>query len=95
MNTQYRTTLNYGTRLYQKGIQKLEEVERKHKQAMIEKEVNETKDLSFHPKINPVSYYYGSKGEERLEDYLLKKGMLTKDKIEQKRAERLYATLQS
>jgi hypothetical protein len=87
--------MNYGTRLYQKGIQRQEEIERKHKQAMIQKEINEMKDLSFHPTINPVSYYFGSKGEEKLEDYLLKKGMLTKDKIEQKRAERLYTTLQS
>ena len=84
MNVGNRAPLNYGSRLYQKGIKKLEEAERKHQEAILKKEENEIKDLTFHPKINPVSYYFGSSEQERPEDYLLRQGMLTKDKLEQK-----------
>lgn len=93
MNAPYRASLNYGVRLYQKGVQKLEEIERKHKEALAAKEMYESEDLTFHPKINPISYYFGSKNE-RPEDYLIKKGMLAKDKIEQKRAAQIYSTQQ-
>jgi hypothetical protein len=95
MHAPYRAVLNYGTRLYQKGVQKLEEVERKHQEAMFMKEQNETRDVTFHPKINPVSYYFGSKGSEKPEDHLIKQGLLTKDKLDQKRSETLYAAQQA
>lgn len=95
MGVPTRSSLNYGMRLYQKGIKKLEEVERKHKEAMQNREEQETKDLTFHPKINPVSYYFGCDGTEKPEDYLLKQGTLAKDKLEQRRAEMLYQTQQS
>jgi hypothetical protein len=90
LNAPYRTTLNYGTRLYQKGIQKMEEIERKHQEEKIKKEFEELKEHTFHPKILPVSKYYGSKADEKPEDNLIKKGLLTQDKLEQKRAEVLY-----
>jgi len=95
MNSHHRIPLNYGTRLYQKGIQKIEDVERKHQQALVLREFDEVKDLSFHPKINPVSYYYGAKQNEKLEDYLLNKGLMTKDKLDQKRAETMYERQQN
>lgn len=90
LNAPYRTTLNYGTRLYQKGIQKMEEIERKHQEAKAKKEFEELNEHTFHPKILPVSKYYGSKADEKPEDNLIKKGLLTQDKLEQKRAEILY-----
>ena len=95
MNVAYRTTLNYGTRLYQKGLQKLEDVERRHQEALALKEQDELKDHTFHPKINPVSNLYGTKGAIRPEDNLIQKGMLVQDKLEQKRAEAIYETQKS
>lgn len=93
MNAAYRTTLNYGVRLYQKGLQKLEEVERKHKEALAAKEATEANDATFHPKINQVSNYFAS--NDRPENHLIKQGMLVKDKLDQKRAASLYETQQA
>ena len=90
MNAPSRTSLNYGIRLYQKGIKQIEEIERKYKEALAVKEENELKDHTFQPKINPVSFYYGSKGSERPEEHLIKHGQMIKDKIDQKRAEIMY-----
>jgi hypothetical protein len=42
-----------------------------------------------------VSYYYGAKQNEKLEDYLLNKGLMTKDKLDQKRAETMYERQQN
>lgn len=85
---------NYGSRLYQNGMKKLEEVDRRYREAQFQKEINETKDLTFHPTINPISNHYRTVGSELPEDKLLKKGMKSKDKIEQMRAEVMYSTQQ-
>lgn len=90
MNAPSRASLNYGIRLYQKGIKQIEEIERKYKEALAAKEENELKDLTFQPKINPVSFYFGTKGSERPEEHLIKHGQMIKDKIDQKRAEIMY-----
>lgn len=50
---------SYENRLYTDGLKKMKEVERKHQEAMIMKELNETKDLKFYPQINPISNYFG------------------------------------
>ena len=84
MHALSRSSLNYGTRLYQKGIKQIEEVERKYREALISREENELRDLTFHPQINPVSFYYGTQGNEKPEEHLIKQGMMIKDKIEQK-----------
>lgn len=88
-------TYSSGLRLYQNGVKKLEEVERRHKEAQLIKEIEETRDLTFHPKINPISNSFGCQENELPEDNLLKRGMLTKDKIDQMRAEIIYSTQQS
>lgn len=84
MNAPWRTSLNYGARLYQKGIKQIEEVERKYREALIAREEDELRDLTFHPKINPVSNYYGTNESEKPEEHLIKQGMMIKDKIDQK-----------
>lgn len=86
---------DYGSRLYNNGVKKIEEVERKHKEAQLLNEINETKDLTFQPTINPISYHYGSSENELPEDNLIKKGIMSKDKIEQMRAEVTYSNHQS
>jgi hypothetical protein len=95
LHAPYCTTLNYGMRLYQKGLQKMEEIERKHQEAIAKRELEELKDHTFHPKILPVSNNNKSRADERPEDILLRKGMLAQDKIEQKRAEMLYEVQQA
>jgi hypothetical protein len=73
----------------------MEEIERKHQEAIAKRELEELKDHTFHPKILPVSNNNKSRADERPEDILLRKGMLAQDKIEQKRAEMLYEVQQA
>ena len=41
-------------------------------------------NLTFHPKINPVSYFYGNRDFTKTEDYLINQGNALKNKLEQK-----------
>ena len=58
--------------------------------AIIEREEFEILNLTFHPQINPISNFFGSRGVESTEDYLMQKGVAIKDKLNQKRNEALY-----
>lgn len=54
-----RTPNNYGEKLYQKGLQRIEEKKRKNHKELLEKEMKEYEKLTFRPEINPVSRYFG------------------------------------
>jgi len=66
--------LNYGERLYQKGIKKKEELQRhiQEQKAVHEKQAEE--EFSFKPQINDLSRVYQRPGGERAEDFLLNYG---------------------
>ena len=51
--------MNYGVRLYQKGVKKQEEKDRICKEIQIEREANERQQYSYRPQINPVSAKFG------------------------------------
>jgi hypothetical protein len=67
-----RDVLNYGERLYQKGIKRKEEFERHVRAARSEQERAALDDLSFQPKINDISREIprASRGE-KTEDILI------------------------
>ena len=87
--------LNFGNRLYENGIKKIEDVQRKYKESQLMREIEEYKDLTFHPKINDVSQYFGAPNHLKPEENLIQKGILAKDKIDQMRAEVMYTDQKS
>ena len=62
---------DFGNRLYENGIKKIEDVERRYKESQLMKEMNEYKDLTFIPKINQISRYYGPPENLKPEDNLI------------------------
>ena len=77
---------NQGVRLYNKGMKQIELKEQKHREAMMKEQEKVDEDLTFHPRINPISRYFGRQPHQRLEDHLLQKGMEVKEKLEKKRS---------
>lgn len=47
--------INHGLRLYQKGLKKMEDHDRKHREALMRKNAEEEANLTFQPQINPIS----------------------------------------
>jgi hypothetical protein len=84
------TPSNVGERLYQNGLRKLEEKNRKNHKEKMAKELSEVENLTFKPKINNISRYFGREDGKKLEDHLLERGKKTKDNLEKKRSELLY-----
>ncbi|CDW91726.1 UNKNOWN [Stylonychia lemnae] len=76
--------LNYGERLYQKGIKRKEEIERHIREAKNHQEQEEQEQFTYQPQINNIS-----RSLPRNEDNLLKYGQQTRERIEQKRTELL------
>eukprot|EP00347_Sterkiella_histriomuscorum_P010260 403376977 len=74
--------INYGERLYQKGIKRKEELDRHIREAKNYQEQNEQEQYTYQPQINAVS-----RSIPRSEDNLIKYGQQVREKIEQKRTE--------
>jgi len=74
--------LNYGERLYQKGIKRKEDLERHIREAKTMKDEREKQRFTFQPQINQASKHI-----MRSETQLLKYGEQVREKIEQKRTE--------
>ena len=88
-----RTPNNIGERLYQNGLKRLEEKQRKNHNEKIMREMSEVENLTFRPKINPLSRYFGrDHSDKKLEDHLIERGKKTKEHLEKKRNEILYET---
>lgn len=85
-----RTPNNIGERLYKNGLKRLEEKEKKSLQEKMMREMAEVQNLTFKPKINPISRYFGRDDSKPLEDHLIEKGKRSKDMIEKKRNEELF-----
>ena len=86
-----RTPNNYGEKLYQNGLKKMEERERRNYKEKKEREIKKYENLTFRPQINPISKNYGKYGKKKkLEDELIEKGKKTHDMIEKKRSEILF-----
>jgi hypothetical protein len=85
-----RTPQNYGEKLYQNGLKKLEEKERQHQKEKLEREMNEIENLSFRPQINSQNKHHSRLNNKRLEDRLIEKGKKSNDMIEKKRSEMLF-----
>ena len=83
-------SLNYGIRLYQKGVKKMEEMDRLCKEAKAIQEKEECEELTFQPQINPISRLYGRKNTDRPEEHLLNAGRALQERIEKKRSEILF-----
>ena len=79
--------LNYGERLYQKGIKNNEEKERCRMQAKAQQEKEQVEQFPFAPQINPVSRMLGRPYNERAEDALINFARAKQDRIEQLRSE--------
>lgn len=90
-----RTPNNYGEKLYQNGLKRLEEKKRKNQKEKLEQELKECENLTFRPQINPISRYFGRMKDKPLEDHLIEKGKKSKDMIEKKRSEVLLYEMQS
>ena len=75
---------NWAERLYQQGIIHMKKTEKYHQEAILAKEESEVMNLTFHPQINPVSYFYGNRDFNKTEDYLINQGNVLKNKLEQK-----------
>lgn len=88
----YHDNLNHGHRLYRQGLKKLEDDEQKHREALALREREEL-NHSFHPKINSISCNIIEPNDTKPEDKLLMKGILARDKRDQKRAEIQYKKL--
>ncbi|CAI2360937.1 unnamed protein product [Moneuplotes crassus] len=82
-------TFDHSTKLYHQGLQRMDDIEQRHLEAIAQKEQEEL-EHSFHPKINPYSYYFVQDDGSKPEDNLIKKGLISKDKKDQRRAEELY-----
>ncbi|CAI2384022.1 unnamed protein product [Moneuplotes crassus] len=84
-----RTPHNYGEKLYQDGLKRMEERERKSKHEKVQNELKQYESLTFKPKVNSVSKNF-RRGSKKLEDQLIEKGKKTNDMIERKRSELLF-----
>ena len=85
-NSSERTSLNYGFRLYQKGIKKKEEHERECVQAKKELELKEKQNYTFKPMIDPNSkQILGDSEKQKPENRLLLVGQMLQEKKEQQR----------
>lgn len=85
-----KTPVNYGEKLYLKGIKRMEEKEKyNHKEKML-KELEEVENLTFKPQINPISQFFGRHDGKKLEDHLIEKGKKSQDLLEKKRSEVLF-----
>lgn len=84
-----RTPNNYGEKLYQNGLKRMEEKERKSNREKIEKELKQYESLTFQPHINHTTRHQ-RRNSKKLEDQLIEKGKKTHDKIEKKRSEMMF-----
>lgn len=60
--------INYGERLYQKGLKRKEELERRIREAKSHKELQQQDEFSFKPEINEISKLMVQRHGERTED---------------------------
>jgi hypothetical protein len=79
--------LNYGERLYQKGIKRKEEKDRSLRRQQYENEKSQRDQFSFAPQINPVSRMLVRPTHEKPEDALIKFARAKEDRMEQLRHE--------
>lgn len=80
------TSLNYGDRLYKKGMKKKEEHERECKELKMEKEIKEKQDYTFRPIINKTSKNsIQDLDRTRPENRLIQIGQAIQEKREQQR----------
>ncbi|CAI2384299.1 unnamed protein product [Moneuplotes crassus] len=84
-----KTSNNIGEKLYQNGLKRMEEKERKAKREKIQNELKQYESLTFQPKINSSAKRF-QRNSKRLEDQLIEKGKKTHDMIEKKRSEILF-----
>ena len=82
--------LNYGERLYQKGLKRKEEFDRHIREAKIVQERLDHDESMFKPKINDVSKQMIRPNNEKAEDYLFNYQKVVREKIEQKRSELIF-----
>ena len=79
--------VNYGYRLYKKGLKTIAEQEKKIKEARKEKELDEKRKYSFKPEINENSKIIAKdNGKEKLETRLMMFGQIVQEKIEQQKS---------
>lgn len=78
---------NFGSKLYEKGVKKLEQHERQCRTALEEREKAELRRYTFRPKINAASRLMArSTSGARLEDRLIHEGLLTRERKEKQRS---------
>ena len=81
-----RTALNYGYRLYQKGIKKKEEHDRECREAKKEREIREKQSYTFKPTIDPNSKeILRDTNRDKPENRLLLIGQVMQERKEQQR----------
>ncbi|TNV74359.1 hypothetical protein FGO68_gene10317 [Halteria grandinella] len=89
-----RELINYGERLYIKGLKRKEEQSRLLKEVKAQQEMQKLNQFcSFQPQINEVSRIIAHplRGEgQSAEDALIKYGVQARERVEQKRSERLF-----
>eukprot|EP00831_Metopus_contortus_P067466 TRINITY_DN6020_c0_g1_i1.p1 TRINITY_DN6020_c0_g1~~TRINITY_DN6020_c0_g1_i1.p1 ORF type:complete len:433 (-),score=102.28 TRINITY_DN6020_c0_g1_i1:546-1844(-) len=88
LRTPGKAALNYGSRLYQKGVKMKEEIERKCCEAKKDQEIRQMKYHTFKPMINLTSKLITETAHSqpgRPEDRLLRSGNLINEKKQQQR----------
>ena len=82
---------NYGEMLYQRGMRRKEEIKKLIKRARSEHDKQELEELTFQPKINPISRNMTRMNNERAEDFLIKYGKAVKEKVDSQRVDKMRA----
>ena len=80
---------NYGEYLYQRGMRRKEEMQKKVFRAKSEHDRQELEKYSFKPKINDVSKLLTRANQEKPEDFLIKYGKAVREKIDHQRVQYL------
>lgn len=80
-----RNYLNYGEKLYQRGMRRMYEMDAFIKRAKSEQDKAEVEAYSFKPEINNISRMIVRDSYEKTEDFLMKYGRAVRDKINHQR----------
>lgn len=84
-----KNVINYGERLYQKGLKRKEELHRQIREVKNYQDQVASNQFTFKPEINETSKILGQR-KEKTEEALIKYGQQVREKVEQLRCEIIF-----